>query len=123
MIAKTLLTPEDFTNAGVRFQFIQNEIIRVQRDDLIATFTEPCIQWVPLHSTSSLDTVNVSIGANNININVTRQLSQSVDFSLRTNDPVLNAYVSGMYTSETFFEKKLQILFKGSLVSAIYFLL
>ena len=32
MIARTLLTPEDSTNEGVRFQFIQNEVIRVQKD-------------------------------------------------------------------------------------------
>ena len=38
MIAKTLLTPEDSTNAGVRFHFIQNKVIRVQKDDLIAAF-------------------------------------------------------------------------------------
>ena len=38
MVTSTLLTPEDSTKARVRFQFIQNEVIRVQKDDLIAAY-------------------------------------------------------------------------------------
>ena len=104
MIARTLLTPEDSTNAGVRFQFIQNEIIRVQKDDLIAAFTDnglssPCHQLVSVHRTSGSDTLTVDVGINNFGINNTRQLPRNGDFGFRNANPALKAYVSGMYTS------------------------
>ena len=107
MIARTLLTPEDSTNEGVRFQFIQNEVIRVQKDDLIAAFTDngessPCHQLVSVHRTSWSNTLTVNGGTNQLNIGETKELpraksSEYKDFGERLADPALKAYVSGIY--------------------------
>ena len=115
MIARTLLTPEDSTNAGVRFQFIQNEVIRVQKDDIIATFTDkgqdaPCDQLVSVHHTIGINTLTVNIGINNFKINDTRQLPRNGDFGFRNANPALKAYVSGMCASLTFVGQKLKTI-------------
>ena len=104
MIAKTLLTPEDSTNAGVRFQFVQNEVIRVQEDDLIAVLTEmgwdsSCYgQLVSVRRRFGSDALTVDIRADTFNINDTLELPRSGDFGFREVDPAIKAYVSGMYT-------------------------
>ena len=100
MIAKTLLTPEDSTNAGVRFQFIQNEVIRVQKDDLIAAFTdqglnESCNQLVSVHHASGSATLTVQFGASKFKVNKTKRLPD--DYGERLADPALKSYVSGIY--------------------------
>ena len=106
MIARTLLTPEDSTNAGVRFQFIQNKVIRVQKDDLIAAFTDKggsslCDQLVSVHRTIGANTLTVNIGTNGFNINETKQLprtkGQYGDYGARLADPALKAFISGIY--------------------------
>ena len=102
MIARTLLTPEDSTNAGVRFQFMQNDVIRVLKDDLIAVFTyegkaSPCRQLVSVYHASGSDTLTVSLGVNSFNIDQTRVLPRDGDDGLVKANPALKAYVSGMY--------------------------
>ena len=104
MIAKTLLTPENSINAGVRFQFIQNEAIRVQKDDLIAAFTDrgqlaPCHQLISVDPRSGSDTLTVSLGTNGINIGETIKLprTERYDHGMRQADPALKAFVLGIY--------------------------
>ena len=106
MIARTLLTSEDSTYAGGRFQFIQNEVIRVQKDDLIAAFTKyglgsPCRQLISVHPTKGSKTLTVNIGTNGFNINETKQLprdrNQYSDYGERLADPALKEFVSGIY--------------------------
>ena len=105
MIARTLLTPEDSTNAGVRFQFIQNKVIRVQKDDIIAAFTEngestPCNQLVSVHRTLGSNTLTVDLGTNQFRVNETKELPRNghphYDYGERLADPALKAYVSGI---------------------------
>ena len=98
MIAKTLLAPEDFTNAGVRFQFIQNEVIRVQKDDLIAAFTHrgflsECNQLISVHPTSGSNTLTIAISAESYDVNKTYTFPSGY-YDLA--DPALKAYVSGI---------------------------
>ena len=96
MIARTLLTPEDSTNAGVRFQFIQNKVIRVQKDDIIAALTSkgeilPCDQLVSINPSQGSDTLTADLG-NGFKINETRTFPSTT----RQADPALKAFVSGV---------------------------
>ena len=106
MIARTLLTPEDSTDTGVRFQFIQTEVIRVQKNDVIAAFTEKghnssCHQLVSVHRTLGSETLTVNVGTSEFKVNETKQLPYighpRYDYGERLADPALKAYVSGMY--------------------------
>ena len=104
MIAKTLLTPEDSTNAGVRFHFIQNKVIRVQKDDLIAAFTDKglrseCIQLISVHPTSGSTTLTVNLPAEFYSVNTTFTLPRGKNYfdeGEHLADPALKAYVSGI---------------------------
>ena len=102
MIARTLLTPEDSTNAGVRFQFIQNQVIRVQKDDLIAAFTHEglrseCIQLISVHPTSGSTTLTVNLAAESYSVNKTVTTPGGYyDRGEHQADPALKAYVSGI---------------------------
>ena len=106
MIARTLLTPEDSTNAGVRFQFVQNTVIRVQKDDLIAAFTEngessTCNQLVSVDPRTGSSTLTVNLGTNQFNISETKELPRTgqphYDHGMRQADPALMAFVLGIY--------------------------
>ena len=41
-ITSTLLQPESFAESGIRFQFVQKDLIPVQRNDLIGMYTVSC---------------------------------------------------------------------------------
>ena len=106
MIARTLLTPEDSTNAGVRFQFIRNNVIRVQKNDLIAAFTEngkssTCNQLVSVDPRTGSNTLTVNLGTNQFNIGETKELPRTgqphYDHGMRQADPALKAFVLGIY--------------------------
>ena len=97
MIARTLLTPEDSTNAGIRFQFIQNNVIRVQKGDLIAIHTEegknsPCgAHLVSGNPSGRYETMVADLG-------IDFELSQTLTLLDEPDsvDVALKAYVSGI---------------------------
>ena len=84
----------------MRFQFIQNEVIRVQKDDLIAALTSkgqssPCYQLVSVNPTQGTETLTANLG-DGFKINETRTLPTIYDYGIRLANPALKAFVSGM---------------------------
>ena len=90
----------------MRFQFIQNEVIRVQKDDIIAALTDngkrsPCDQLVSVHRLSGSNTLTIDSGTNQFNIGETKKLPRAehpyYDFGERLANPALKAYISGNF--------------------------
>ena len=93
----------------MRFQFIQNEVIRVQKDDLLAALTShgqgsPCDQLVSVDPNQGTETLTANVGIG-YTINETRTLPTEKDFGIRRADPAIKAFISGMYYNKECFDK------------------
>ena len=101
MIARTLLKPEDSAIAGVKFQFIQDKIIRVQKGDVLAVHTQDGTnsscggQIVSGDTAEGTNTLVADIGIE-FNLNEKHLFSHEANYTLIFAKPALKAYVSGM---------------------------
>ena len=101
MIARTLLMPEDSATAGVKFQFIQDQIIRVQEGDVLAVHTQDGTnsscggQIVSGDIAEGTNTLVADFGID-FHLNEKRSFPREANPNLNMASLALKAYVSGM---------------------------
>ena len=101
MIARTLLMPEDSATAGVKFQFVQDQIIRVQEGDVLAVHTQDGTnsscggQIVSGDIAEGTNTLVADFGID-FHLNEKRSFPREANPNLNMASLALKAYVSGM---------------------------